>query len=193
MPFSEETRKTILKLARDALQIAVEKGRLPTIDLSSYPTELQKSGASFVTLTKNDALRGCIGALEARLPLAEDIRQHAAAAALQDYRFPVVEMDEVDEIRIEVSILTEPKSLSYKDPQDLLESLCPLIDGVIIAEGMKRATFLPQVWERIPSPPLFLSMLCEKASLPSDAWQTMNLEVYTYQVESIHEEPPTIK
>jgi AmmeMemoRadiSam system protein A len=128
MPFSEENQKIILKLARDALQIAVEKGHLPSIDISAYPAELQKLGASFVTLTKHDALRGCIGALEARLPLAEDIRQHAAAAALQDYRFPVVELDEVDEIRIEVSILTEPKPLNYKNPQDLLESLHPMVD-----------------------------------------------------------------
>ena len=191
MPFSEENQKIILKLARDALRTAVEKGRLPSIDLSPYPAELQKLGASFVTLTKHDALRGCIGALEARVPLAEDIRQHAAAAALQDYRFAVVERDEVDEIRIEVSILTDPKPLSYKNPQNLIESLRPMVDGVIISDGLRRATFLPQVWEKIPSPPLFLSMLCEKASLPSDAWQTMNLEVYTYQVETIHEKPHT--
>jgi AmmeMemoRadiSam system protein A len=185
--FPEETRKTILKLARDALQIATEKGRLPPIDLSALPEELWETGASFVTLRKNDALRGCIGALEAKLPLAEDIRQHAVAAALYDYRFPAVEAHEVKDICIEVSILTEPKRLEYEDPEDLLQLLRPMIDGVIISDGVRRATFLPQVWERIPSPSLFLSMLCEKASLPSNAWQTQKLQVSIYQVEDIHE------
>jgi AmmeMemoRadiSam system protein A len=183
----DEIRNTILKLARDALQIAAEKGRLPPIDLGDLPEELRKPGASFITFKKNDALRGCIGALEAKLPLAEDIRQHAVAAALYDYRFPAVESHEVEDICIEVSILTEPKRLEYKDPEDLLQLLRPMVDGVIITDGIRRATFLPQVWERIPSPSLFLSMLCEKASLPSNAWQTQKLQVYIYQVETIHE------
>jgi AmmeMemoRadiSam system protein A len=186
-PFPEEIRSIILKLARDALQIAAAREHLPPIDLNNLPAELQKPGASFVTLTKNEALRGCIGALEAKLPLAEDIRQHAVAAALHDYRFPNVEVDEIDEIRIEVSILTEPKPLEYEDPETLLELLRPSVDGVIITDGLRRATFLPQVWERIPSPSMFLSMLCEKASMPSDAWKTKKLQVFIYQVETVHE------
>ena len=186
-PISKEVRDIILKLAREALQVAAERGYLPLIDLRNLPAELQKPGASFVTLTKNNALRGCIGSLEAKLPLAEDIRQHAYAAALHDYRFPSVEANEVDDINIEVSILTEPTPLEYTDPDDLIRRLRPLVDGVIITDGVRRATFLPQVWERIPSPSIFLSMLCEKASLPSDAWKTKNLQVYIYQVETIHE------
>jgi AmmeMemoRadiSam system protein A len=183
----EEIRNTILKLARDALQIAAERGHLPPIDLSTLPPVLQKPGASFVTLKKNDNLRGCIGALEAKLPLAEDIRQHAVAAALYDYRFPKVEANEVNEISIEVSILTVPEPLKFENPDELLRLLRPIVDGVIITDGVRRATFLPQVWERIPSPSQFLSMLCEKASLPSDAWKTHQLQVYIYQVETIDE------
>ena len=183
----EEIKNIILKLARDALKIAAEKRPLPPIDLSDFPEMLRKPGASFVTLKKNDSLRGCIGALEAKLPLAEDIRQHAVAAALYDYRFPAVEAHEVDDICIEVSILTEPERLEYEDPEDLLQLLRPMVDGVIITDGVRRATFLPQVWERIPSPSLFLSMLCEKASLPSNAWQTQKLQVYIYQTMTIHE------
>jgi AmmeMemoRadiSam system protein A len=185
----EKVRTAILKLARDALQIAVKRGHLPPIDLSTLPAELQKPGASFVTLKKNNTLRGCIGSLEAKLPLAEDIRQHAVAAALYDYRFPSCEANEVDEISIEVSILTEPEPLEYKDPDELLQLLRPMVDGVIITDGVRRATFLPQVWERIPSPSQFLSMLCEKASLPADTWKTHKLKVYIYQVETIHEGP----
>jgi AmmeMemoRadiSam system protein A len=184
---TEEIRKTILKLARDALIVAAERGHLPPIDHSNLPEILRKPGASFVTLKKNNALRGCIGALEAKLPLVEDIRQHAVAAALYDYRFPAVQTNEVEDISIEVSILTEPTRLEYEDPENLLQLLRPMVDGVILTDGERRATFLPQVWEKIPSPSLFLSMLCEKASLPSNAWQTQKLHVYIYQVETIHE------
>jgi AmmeMemoRadiSam system protein A len=140
-------------------------------------------------LYKDNALRGCIGALEARLPLAEDIRQHAVAAALHDYRFPAIQADEADDVHIEVSILTEPREVKYDGPEQLLETLRPEVDGVIITYGKKRATFLPQVWERVSSPSLFLSMLCEKAGLSADAWEKGYLQVLTYQVESIHEVP----
>jgi AmmeMemoRadiSam system protein A len=187
-PIPDEIRTTILKLARDALDVAVERGDLPPIDLNSLHEYLQEPGASFVTLTKDDALRGCIGTLEAKCPLAEDIRQHTLAAALHDYRFPALQADEVDDVRIEVSILTTPKPLKYKDSEDLLQLLRPRIDGVIITDGIRRATFLPQVWERIPTPDLFLTMLCEKASLPSDAWRKANLQIFVYQVETVHEE-----
>ena len=177
----------ILELARDALEVAAERRDLPPIDLSSLPAALQNPGASFVTLTKDNALRGCIGTLEVRLPLAEDVRQHAVAAALHDYRFPAIQADEVDDIRIEISVLTQPQPLEYKNPEELLKILRPLVDGVILTDGKKRATFLPQVWERVSSPSLFLSMLCEKATLPSDAWQKGDLQVFIYQVETIHE------
>jgi AmmeMemoRadiSam system protein A len=187
-PIPDEIRTAILKLARDALKVAAERGDLPPINLNSLPAALRELGASFVTLTKDDALRGCIGTLEAKLPLAEDIRQHAVAAALHDYRFPALQADEVDDIRIEVSILTAPELLDYKDADELLQLLRPMIDGVIITDGIRRATFLPQVWERIPSTTHFLSMLCEKASLPSDAWRKANLQVFVYQVETVHEE-----
>ncbi len=184
---TDEMQDTLLRLAREALQLAAEGHELPPIDLSALPTSLREPGASFVTLTKDNALRGCIGALEAKLPLAEDVRQHALAAALYDYRFPKVQPDEVDQIKIEVSILTEPKPLDYKDSEELLSLLRPEMDGVILTDGIRRATFLPQVWKRIPSPTLFLSMLCEKASLAPDAWRKENLQVFVYQVMEIHE------
>lgn len=183
----DEIKLKILQLARDALQAAAERRDLPPIDLAGLPDLLRNPGASFVTLTKDNALRGCIGALEARLPLAEDVRQHAVAAATHDYRFPAVQADEVDTIQIEISILTKPSQIEYADPEELLGILRPGVDGVIITDGKKRATFLPQVWERVTSPSQFLSMLCEKASLPSEAWQKGDLQVYVYQVEIIHE------
>jgi AmmeMemoRadiSam system protein A len=185
---SDDLKARIIALAREALRAAVEKQILPPLDQDALPHELQEPGATFVTLTKDDALRGCIGTLEARIPLAEDIRQHTLAAALHDFRFHPIRPEEIDDIRIEVSLLNQPRGLEYENPQELVELIRPGIDGVILSDGIHRATFLPQVWERIPSPTLFLSMLCEKAGLPSDAWRKEPLQVSVYQVETIHEE-----
>jgi AmmeMemoRadiSam system protein A len=186
-PIQEEIKVQLLEIARDALRSAAEREDLPPLDLSNLPMELLHPGASFVTLSKDNALRGCIGGLKARLPLVEDVRQHTVAAALHDFRFPAIQADEVDDIQIEISILTEPEPLEYENPDELLDILRPKVDGVIITDGKKRATFLPQVWERVPSPSVFLSMLCEKANLPADAWREGNLQVFIYQVETIHE------
>ncbi|MGE5224007.1 MAG: AmmeMemoRadiSam system protein A [Omnitrophica WOR_2 bacterium] len=185
---SSDERAILLKLAREALESGVRGETLLPLDLESLPPCLGEPGATFVTLTRQGELRGCIGALEARLPLAEDVREHAIAAALEDYRFPPVSPDELPDIDIEISRLTPPVSLPYADPQDLVERLCPHQDGVILKSGFRRATFLPQVWEKIPDPALFLSYLCQKMGASPDLWQRQRLEVYIYHVEEFHSE-----
>jgi AmmeMemoRadiSam system protein A len=121
------------------------------------------------------------------MPLAEDVREHAIAAALQDYRFPQVQPIELPEIRIEVSRLTLPESLQYERPEDLPRLLHPGIDGVILRDGFRRATFLPQVWEKIENPGEFLDHLCMKMGLPPNTWRRKKLDVQIYQVEEFHE------
>jgi AmmeMemoRadiSam system protein A len=148
---------------------------------------MREEGASFVTLTYKGYLRGCVGALEPYQSLAEDVREHAIAAAFQDYRFPPVTVAEVEDISIEISYLTRPKILNYSDPVDLLEFLRPNIDGVVIRDGMRRATFLPQVWEKIPNPEEFLEQLCMKMGSSPDLWRRKKLDILTYQVEEFHE------
>jgi AmmeMemoRadiSam system protein A len=148
---------------------------------------LQAEGASFVTLTVHGDLRGCIGALEPYQPLAEDVREHAVAAALEDYRFPHVQENELAKITIEVSRLTVPLPLEYRDPDDLLAKLRPGVDGVILRDGFRRATFLPQVWEKIPDKAAFLANLCYKMGAAPDTWKRKHLEVLIYQVEEFHE------
>jgi len=182
-----EERSLLLKLARQALQAAVCGNLLPPLDLQTLPPHLQAPGASFVTLTEKGELRGCIGRLEPDDPLAEDVRLHAVAAALQDYRFPSVRPEELAEIEIEISRLTLPKDLSYGSPQDLLEKLRPGVDGVTLRDGFYRATFLPQVWEKLPDPETFLSHLCEKMGAPVDLWRHKKIKVQVYQVEEFHE------
>lgn len=184
---SPEEKKLLLELARQALVQGVNGVRLSPLDLESLPPALREPGATFVTLTIGGELRGCVGALEAYQPLAEDVREHAVAAALQDYRFPPVTPAEVDDIKIEISRLTPPQPLEYDSPQDLLKKLRPGVDGVILRDGPRRATFLPQVWEKLPDPAQFLSHLCAKMGVDGSLWRYKKLRVYTYQVEEFHE------
>ncbi len=185
---SKDERSLLLKMARQALEQAVQGEIVEPLDLETLPPSFQEDGATFVTLTIQDDLRGCIGALEAYQPLAEDVREHAIAAALQDFRFPPVEPSELSQIKIEISRLSRPQPLEYKTPEDLLKLLRPNIDGVILRDGFRRATFLPQVWEKISDPALFLSYLCQKMGSSPDAWKQKKLEVSIYQVEEFCEE-----
>lgn len=182
-----EEQKILLRMARQALECGVRGEKLPPLDETSLSSQLHEIGASFVTLTIQGELRGCIGALEAHQPLAQDVREHAVAAALEDPRFPPVREDELSIIQIEVSRLTRPIPLPYKDAADLLSKLTPYVDGVILRDGFRRATFLPQVWEKIPDRAEFLNYLCNKMGAGEDAWIHRHLEVFIYHVEEFRE------
>jgi len=159
---NDDEKQTLLRLARQALEDGVRRKPLPPLDRAMLTPILRAEGASFVTLTVHGNLRGCIGALEPYQSLADDVRDHAVAAALEDYRFPQVQEKELANIEIEVSRLTMPVPLEYTDADDLLKKLHPGLDGVILKDGSHRATFLPQVWEKLPDPAEFLSNLCYK-------------------------------
>lgn len=183
-----EERRILLDLARRSIELAVTGQELPSINLEALPPRLRENATCFVTLTEADGgLRGCIGGLEATRPLALDVCDHAASAALEDYRFPPVQPEEVPALRIEISVLTQPMPLDCADPEDLPRLLRPGIDGVVIRDGFHRATFLPQVWEKLPDPHSFLGHLCQKMGSPADLWQRKRLQVETYQVEEFHE------
>ena len=184
---TEAEQVLLLKYARQALEHAVNGQKPPSLDLDSLPPRFQEPGATFVTLTRMGELRGCIGALDAYQPLVEDVMEHAITAALQDYRFPPVCPEELSHICIEISHLTPPKRMDYEEPEELLQKLRPCIDGVVLKDGRRRATFLPQVWEKLPDPGLFLSYLCHKMGANPELWRSKKLEVYTYQVEKFHE------
>ncbi|MFC1878862.1 AmmeMemoRadiSam system protein A [Chloroflexota bacterium] len=183
----DEEREILLKLARQALEDAVRGEKLLPLEMAGLPTNLQQPGATFVTLTKRGQLRGCIGSLQPTMPLAEDVREHAVAAGLQDFRFHPVSSADLPEIVIEISRLTLPQDLSYDSHEDLLNSLRPGLDGVTILDGYRRATFLPQVWEKIPDPSDFLDHLCNKMGAQPDLWRKKMLKIQVYQVEEFHE------
>ncbi|GAB4428252.1 MAG: hypothetical protein Kow002_17120 [Anaerolineales bacterium] len=185
---TSEEKNVLLRLAREALERGVNGEKLPPLNLESLSPRLRADGASFVTLTKNGNLRGCIGALEPCQPLAEDVREHAVAAALNDFRFPPVSPEELPDIQIEISRLTIPEPLTYQNPEELLKKLRPGIDGVLLCDGSRRATFLPQVWKKIPAPAVFLDHLCQKMGAPHGLWREKKLDVSIYQVEEFHEQ-----
>jgi AmmeMemoRadiSam system protein A len=189
MPLSAEERQTLLTLVHETLVRAVYRQALPSLDLESLPESLRRHGASFVTLTKFGQLRGCIGSLEARRPLVLDVRENAIGAALHDPRFPPVNATELNQLDVEISVLSVPKPLPYDGPEDLIAKLRPGVDGVVIEQDWHRATFLPQVWETLPDPVEFLQQLCRKAALSPDAYTRPGLDVYTYQVEKFGERP----
>jgi len=188
-PLTEQEKRLGLQLARQSITAAVNRQALPQFKLEEMPDNLKAPGACFVTLRKHDtkALRGCTGVLVARSPLAEEIVKTAAQSALFDPRFEPVRPDELDHIEIEISILTPPRKLTILDPAELPTLIRPGIDGVTLYRGPHRATFLPQVWERIPEPVLFLDMLSQKMGLDRDAWKKPGIEAEVYQVEEFSE------
>ena len=182
-----EERSVLLKQARLALAQGVSGAPLKPLHLEDFPPKLREPGVTFVTLTINGQLRGCVGALEAYQPLIEDVREHTISAALRDFRFSPVLPDELAAIEIEISRLTAPQLFAYRNAEDLLAKLRPGIDGVVLSDGLRRATFLPQVWEKLPEPELFLEHLCQKMGAPANLWRRKPLQVFIYQVEEFRE------
>lgn len=180
-------RQALLRLARRSIECAAAGQPLPEIPPEARTPALSAPGAAFVTLTIDGQLRGCIGSLEAVQPLAEDVREHAADAAVNDYRFAPVRPAEVPRLHIEISRLTAPQPLEYASPEELPGKLRPGIDGVVLRDGSRRATFLPQVWQSLPAPVTFLNQLCQKMGAPAGLWRQKMLSVQVYQVEEFEE------
>ncbi len=143
---------------------------------------LRELGASFVTLKRNGQLRGCIGSLEARRALVDDVKHNARSAAFLDPRFRPVSLREFDEITVEVSLLSVPEPMAFRDEDDLIAQLRPEVDGLILEVDGHRGTFLPQVWESLPTPREFFTHLKNKAGLPMDFWSD-DLRVARYTVD----------
>ena len=184
-----ETQRFLLELARSAIEKELTGSTSLAVSLEDAPPALRADGASFVTLhQRSGALRGCIGSLVARRSLIEDVQANAKAAAFQDPRFPPLQEEELDDVVIEVSVLSAPAPLAYDGPEELIEKLRPNVDGVVLERGWHRATFLPQVWEQLPEPEKFLAHLCHKAGLPPDAWRNREVKISIYQVEKFSEE-----
>ncbi len=176
-----EVKKRALILARDAIISKSKKVTLTKDEIDALPPILKENRGGFVSLHIDRKLRGCIGYILPMYPLYQVIIENAYNAAYLDYRFNELTKDEIKKIDIEISVLTIPEEVDYSDYNDLLNKIRPNIDGVIIKEGAKSSTFLPQVWEQLPDKEDFFNNLCLKANLPIDEWKSGNIRVETYQ------------
>lgn len=188
---SEAQGQLLVRLARQTLMKRLGE-QIPQAEIDSLNSALkdscfESSSGTFVTLQINERLRGCIGNLTSDTPLASGVRRNTINAAFHDPRFAPLTASELDRVEIEISILSEPQPLKYRDADDLVKKLRPHIDGVIIRKEHASATFLPQVWEQLPRPQDFLAHLCMKAGLAADSWKNPDLEVSTYQVQYFEE------
>ena len=185
---SEDEGESLLSVARSTIKNRLNNVEQPQINWKDLPEKFQEHLGTFVTITIDDNLRGCIGHIIPRETVIEGIRENAINAAFRDPRFPPLTREEFEKIEIEISILTAPQELPYTDAEDLLNKLRPGVDGVILKKGYYEATFLPQVWDQLPDKEEFLSHLCLKAGLSHDSWRKEKLQVSTYQVQAFEEE-----
>lgn len=185
---SDDEKRALLNLARESIRNAVYGKNQPDAKLQEQSSALREPGAAFVTITKQGDLRGCIGTLEPYQPLIMDVIEHAAAAALHDFRFPPVGADEIADLELEISVLTRPERITYSSVEDLYRLIHPGRDGVVIREGARRATFLPQVWDQLTELPVFMGHLCRKMGVTADYWKRCTLEISLYQVIEFKEQ-----
>lgn len=182
-------RALLLGFARRAIMEFMRTGSTPAIEEADLTPALCEPRGCFVTLTQRGKLRGCIGNIAAREPLFRATINNAVGSAFRDTRFPSVKGDDIPDLEIEISVLTEPMPLEFGSPAELLPQLHPGVDGVVLRLEGRTATFLPQVWEKIPEPAEFMDQLTLKAGLPRSAWRSGDAVVLTYQVESFEEDP----
>jgi AmmeMemoRadiSam system protein A len=184
---TEEEGRYLLSVARKTIEQKIfNLGAQLELESFDSKTFSEKRG-TFVTLTIDDSLRGCIGNIVPQESLLDGVKANAIGAAFRDPRFSPLSEKEWEKVKIEISILTDPKPLGYSNRRDLLEKMKPGTDGVILKKGYNQSTFLPQVWEQLPEKKEFLTHLCLKAGLDGNEWEKGKLEVLTYQVQAFEE------
>ncbi len=183
MRFSEPIRTILLDTAWRSIRHGLAHGTPLAVQLDHVADPLGEPGASFVTLHIEDQLRGCIGTLEAFRPLISDVAENAFAAAFRDPRFTPLTEPELEELSLDISVLSQPEPMQFDSERDLLEKIQPDVDGLILKDGPYRGTFLPSVWKSLPDRAEFLRHLKLKANLPATHWSD-SVEVWRYTTES---------
>lgn len=188
--YSVQEKEYLLNLARETIAWYLKYKQLPEPQAQILSDNLKENRPCFVTLMHKGRLRGCIGMFEFNSPLYKNVISRARAAAAEDDRFIPITYEELKDINIEISILTEPRDLKFSDPQDLLKKLIPLEDGVILYTLYGASTYLPQVWEQLPDKEDFLSSLCAKHGAPPNYWKDnyKNLRVEIYKAVHFEED-----
>ena len=176
LPFPGDAGEVLLPLARAAIAAELGMGHAANEDRPW----LKQQGACFITLMRDEKLRGCIGTLRPHRPLADDVKANAVAAAFRDPRFTPLTVEEFAAVALEISVLSVLQPLAFNDEPDVLRQLRAGVDGVVFEYGHHTSTFLPQVWEDLKEPTDFLAHLKYKAGLPPDFWdKEVRLSRYT--------------
>lgn len=182
-PLTLPQKQTLLHLARAGLEHGVRVALVLDVDLCALEPRLRQPQACFVTLKRGDELRGCVGTLEPRQALAQEVATSAFNAGFRDPRMQPLQQDELPQIHIEVSVLSLLEDLPAMSEEALHRTLQPHVDGVVLIEGAMRATLLPKVWENLPQPESFVTQLKRKAGLPDDYWSpTLRFQRYRAQL-----------
>ena len=195
--FTLEDGKDLIKFARENIEYFLQNSKRLIIPDDLREKFKGKFGA-FVTLSvynaKGNPLRGCIGYIEPTFSLYDVVHRVSVSSAIEDSRFPPVTLEEMDNIVIEISILTPPKLIEVSDPNEYLEKIVIGRDGLIAEKGMRRGLLLPQVpvdHNRNWDVETFLQHTCSKAWLSSDAWRDIkSTKIYSFQAILFEEEFP---
>lgn len=186
MRLDREQRRTLLKIARSSIERGLASHRPWVPETASLPDALVTPAACFVTLRRDGELRGCIGTLEARDPLAQAVSEAAFSAAFRDPRFAPLRGSELEGLEIEISVLSPLQAMAVSSEQDLVARLRPGVDGLVLSEGERRSTFLPAVWEMLPRPSDFVRQLKAKGGWFALYWSP-EIEAQRFQTESFCE------
>lgn len=176
-------RDLLLHIAADSIRTGLREGHASAPHLETLPATLLQPAACFVTLHHQGRLRGCIGNLETRQPLVQNVADNAFNAAFRDPRFPELTAAELAELALQISVLGTPHPIHFRDEADLLTQLRPGVDGLILEVGGRRGTLLPSVWESLPEPGDFVRQLKQKVGLPADFWSP-DIHIQRYGSES---------
>jgi AmmeMemoRadiSam system protein A len=174
---ADEHGERLLRLSRESIA-HVLGGPPPEEPVGAW---FDQPGATFVTLTKRGHLHGCIGSIQIKRSIAADVRYNAVAAALRDPRSVPLCKEDLADLRIEISLLSTLEPVLFASEKEAIARIRPYVDGVVLAAGQFRGTFLPQVWNTIPSPTEFFAELKMKAGLPKEAWPA-SVELFRFTI-----------
>lgn len=192
-----KNKEYLLKLARRTIEKFLTDKEIIVLNEDDLDSELKEHKGVFVTLKKNDELRGCIGEMTSQKPIYQSVIDNSLASAFLDPRFPPLEKEELDEITIEISVLSPLKIMKkFEIQEEFLSYLEKFKPGILLIYRQHQATFLPDVWEELKKPEDFLSHLCLKAGLEPDFWEkneiykqnSSEIKILEYQTESFSEE-----
>jgi AmmeMemoRadiSam system protein A len=182
-----EQQSRLLGIARKSITTGLRTRKPLSLDATALAGTLAADLANFVTLQLAGDLRGCVGSLEPKGPLAQGVAVMAYHAAFRDSRFPPLEFAELEQIHIEISVLSVPEPIECNSETELLGKLVPAEDGLLLEDRGRRVTFLPKVWDRLADPGEFVRQLKQKAGWPADYWSS-SIQAHRYRAISFDED-----